>query len=944
MSFGFQQPPEFPLDIGALPAQIGSRLKWVVLVAALILAFLLLSFLRSVYTDWLWFDHLGFKSVYLKILLTKFVLFFAGAVVFGVPAAVALYFANKVSQGPEELPLPQATRDFLRGLIFWGTIAAGIGLSAIFGVILAGQWEVFLRFGSAVSFDTLEPVYGKDVSFYVFSLPLYKVIQGWLLGATVVTLIASLALCFANFSFRGVGFVVTPGLKVQVSIIAAIIMFVVALGHWLDRWGLVLSDQGLIYGAAYTDLQARKAALFLLTIFAVAAGVLILVNAYMRGIRLLVGGVALWVVMTVLLGTLWPNAVQRFNVTPNEFGKEEPYIERNIQFTRQAFDLADITERLYPVEPSLTAELINENLATIDNIRLWDRDPISAVYRFDQVIRPYYDFQEADVDRYIVGGEYRQVMLAAREVDLEKLAAENPESQTWINKRLRYTHGFGLAMSPVTEFTEKGRPEFFAKDIPSDGTISVQPKSPIEQPETVITNPRIYYGEQTTDYVLVNTNTLELDYQASDELSPEDVQYDGGGGVSIGSFIRRVAYAWQMADINILITGEVTSASRIQYRRAVQERISTVAPFLRLDEDPYIVAAEGQLFWLQDAYTVTNAYPYSQPIGGGLGGSFNYIRNSVKVRVDAFDGTLTFYIWDPVDPLIRTYSAIFPDLFVSGDQMPDSLRAHVRYPQDLFGFQAATYLKYHMQVPRDFYTLEDIWSLPREKFGQGGELQPVDPYYVIMKIPGEEQEEFVLLLPYTRNEPSPIMAGWIAARSDGDKYGQLVAFNFPKDRRVKGPEQIEADIDTDETISEWFTLRCEESLGSFCIRGNLLVVPIASGDTFGLLYAEPIYLQAESVDFPALKKVILATDERVVMEDSVAEAVLALTGVALGAATGEEGPPPGDAEAEPAEVTAPTGVQSVIDGLAETIAELKKGIAGLEDALKSLQDELSKDQ
>ena len=946
MSFGFQQQPEFPLDIGALPAQIGGRLKWGVLIVALVLAFLLLSFLRSVYTDLLWFDQFGFKSVYLKVLLTRSALFVVGAAVFGVPAAVALYFANKVSQGPEELPLPQATRDFLRGLIFWGTIAVGVGLSAIFGAILAGQWEVFLRFGSAVSFDTPDPVYGKDVSFYVFSLPLYRVIQGWLLGAGAVILLATLARCFANFSFRGVGFDVTTGLKVQVSIIAAIIMFVLAMGHWLDRWALLLSDQGLVFGATYTDLEARKAALFLLTIFAVTAGLLILVNGYMRGIRLLVGGIALWLVMTILLGTLWPNAVQRFTVTPNELDKEEIYIGRNIEFTRRGFGLADVAERLYPVEPSLTAELVNQNVATIDNIRLWDRLPISAVYRFDQVIRPYYDFLEADVDRYVVGGEYRQVMLAAREVALEKLAVENPESQTWINKRLRYTHGFGLAMSPVTEFTEKGRPEFFAKDIPSDGTISVQPKSPIEQPETVIANPRIYYGEQTTDYVLVNTNTPELDYQASGELSPESVQYYGSGGVPIGSFIRRVAYAWQMADLNILITEEVTPDSRIQYRRAIQERISTVAPFLRLDEDPYIVAAEGQMIWVQDAYTTTDGYPYSQPLGGGgLAKSFNYIRNSVKVTVDAFDGTLTFYIWDPTDPLVRTYSAIYPDLFVSRDEMPDSLRAHVRYPQDLFGFQAATYLKYHMQVPSDFYNLEDIWSLPREKFGQSGDLQPVDPYYVIMKIPGEEQEEFVLLLPYTRNEPSPVMAGWIAARSDGDNYGQLVAFNFPKDRRVKGPEQIEADIDTDETISEWFTLRCDESLGSFCIRGNLLVVPVAAGNTFSLLYAEPIYLQAESVDFPALKKVILATDERVVMEDSVEEAVFALTGLALGAARADEGPPPSGAEPEPAEVTAPTGtVQSAIDGLAEAIAEFKKGVAGLESALQSLQDELSEGQ
>jgi uncharacterized membrane protein (UPF0182 family) len=431
-----------------------------------------------------------------------------------------------------------------------------------------------------------------------------------------------------------------------------------------------------------------------------------------------------------------------------------------------------------------------------------------------------------------------------------------------------------------------------------------------------------------------------LDYQAKGEVSPNNIKYNGIGGVPIGSFINRLVYAWQFGDINILITGELTSKSRVHYRREVQERIHTVVPFLRLDEDPYVVAAEGRLFWVQDAYTFSDAFPYSTPIGvGGPEKGFNYIRNSVKVTVDAFDGTLRFYAWDPQDPLLRTYERIFPDLFVPKEDMPQSLQAHVRYPQDLFLFQATRYLKYHMQVPQDFYNLEDIWSIPQEKFGQSGDLQPVEPYYVIMKIPGETQAEFVLLLPYTRNEPNPIMAGWLAARNDGENYGELVAFTFPKERQVKGPEVIESNIDTDPDISEWFTLRCQE--GSFCIRGNLLVIPLASDDTFGLLYAEPIYLQAEGIEFPELKKVILATDEKVVMEDSVWEAVKALTGFTLPAAgvapDAPATPPDGQAQAPGASVDP---VKARIDSITKAIQELKGALSTLEVALQSLQQEL----
>ena len=946
MAADFQRESDFPFDVSNLHSQIGGRLKWGTVIVALILVFAALTFARSVYTDWLWFDQLGFKSVFLKILVTRIALFVIGAIVFGVLVSVALYFANKVSQGPEELPLPQATRDFFRVLIRWGTVAAIFVLSAGFGAVLSGQWELFLKFQSGAPFGKLDPVYGKDVAFYVFSLPLYDYIQGWVLGAAIALLVASLALCFVNFSFRGVGFLFTPGLKVLVSVIVAVIMIIVGVGHWIDRWNLLLSGEGVVFGATYADINARKPALCVLTVIAFAASVLILINGYMRRVRLLVGGFLLWAGMAIVLGTVWPNAIQRLSVNPNELSKESEYIERNIQFTRAGFGLDAVTVQSYPVEPSLSAQLISENLQTIDNIRLWDRGPLSNVYSFEQIIRPYYDFKEADVDRYVVDGEYRQVMLSAREVAPEKL---EEASQTWINRKLVYTHGFGVAMSPVTEFTAKGRPEYFAKDIPDDGVIAIRSQSSDGPSGVAIDNPRLYYGENTLDYVFVITNTKEVDYQAGDAVSPQRSTYAGSGGVPIGSFISRLAYAWQMGDVNILISAELTSSTRIQYRRQIQERISSIAPFLRLDQDPYVVAADGQLFWVQDAYTATDHYPYSEPTGEAVdGGAFNYIRNSVKVTVDAFNGTVRFYVWDVNDPLVTTYQAIFPRLFLGKDEMPPSLATHVRYPQDLFGFQAAKYLLYHMQVPQDFYNREDIWSLPREKFEPAGELVPLDPYYVIMKIPGDEREEFVLLLPYTRNEPNPIMAGWLAARNDGDRYGELLAFNFPKERQVKGPEQIEADIDADEVIKEWFTLKCQ--IGAFCRRGNLLVIPIANPETgtFGLMYAEPIYLQAEGVVFPQLKKVILATDLKVVMENSVDEAIEALTGFTRAAAAApfeaKVAAPGGEGATATEPATEKDRIQAGIDKLSGAMDELSKGFLALEEAVQSLKEELAGEQ
>ena len=537
----------------------------------------------------------------------------------------------------------------------------------------------------------------------------------------------------------------------------------------------------------------------------------------------------------------------------------------------------------------------------------------------------YYDFKDADVDRYYIDGEYRQVLLAAREVAPEKL---KEEAQTWVNEKLFYTHGIGIAMSPATEFTPEGRPIFFAKDIPANGEIPVSSPKAGASPDIMVNNPRIYYGENSEGYVIVNTDTQELDYQTG-EGDLIVTNYEGSGGVGVGSYFRKLLYAWQMRDINILISNQLNENSRIQYRRSVEDRVSTVAPFLKLDKDPYIVAGNGQLYWIQDAYTTSDKFPYSQPTDeADTLEEYNYIRNSIKIVVDAYTGDLHFYLWDPTDPVALTYQKMFPTLFSSIESMPEGLYSHVRYPQGLFAVQAEKYIKYHMEDPQHFYGNEDLWAFPQEKFGQKEGLQPLEPYYVIMRLPGETKEEFVQLIPYTP-DGRPNMVGWLAARSDASEYGKLVAFNFPKDRQVDGPEQVEARIDNDQEISALFTLRCTE--GATCIRGNLLVIPIGNS----ILYAEPIYIQAEGVSFPELKKVILSTADKVVMGDSLNDALYLLTGA-------KDSIPAVSVDEREKDLSSPamgeTGEDDKLNQIKDSIKNLKAELDTIESLFQNLEE------
>ena len=913
-----------PLDLPNLPANMRPYIIGGVALVGLIALFILLNWLRGVYTDFLWFGELDFSSVYRTILVTRIWLFFTGALLFAAIASGNIYLTYRFGGGPQVAPMPEETLKLLRPLVLAGVVFVIFVASLIFGGVAGGHWETVLTFMNSTSFGIDDPQFSRDVSFYVFKLPLLQLIQGWLLGAVIVTLLFTVGMYFVHFSLRGAVFSFTTPVLIHISVLGALLLFIFGFGYYLSVFNLVFSDRGAVVGAAYTDVKAGILSLRILMAVVFVGGLLLLVNPFVwRRLALIVAVLGLWIIFAIGVGAIYPAVVQRVRVNPNELRREIPYIQRNIESTRAAFGLDRIVAEDYPLatEGAVTQSLVNANLETVNNIRLWDHRPFLSVLNQIQFFRLYYTFPSADVDRYLIEEDgqtqLRQVMLGTRELDSENLPVE---AQSWVNRKLQFTHGYGAVMAPVTEFTTEGHPVFLVKDLPPSGSI------PVDRPE-------VYYGETGENFVIVNSKQLELDYEP-EVGDPIYAAYEGEGGVRLGGFFRRVAYAWQFQDFNVLVSGEVTSGSRIQYHRNIQERISKVAPFLKLDDDPYIVVSEGRLFWIQDAYTVTSHYPYSTPLVTPFG-ELNYIRNSVKVVLDAYSGTLDFYVTEPEDPIIITYQEIFPDLFRPLDQMPEDLRDHMRYPQDLFRTQALQYLTYHMTDPNEFFNKADQWSIPQEFFQ--GTFQTMEPYFLNMRLPGEEQEEFVLLLPFTPSERDN-MVGWLAARSDGEFYGTLLSFAFPKGVTFFGPSQVEARISTDEDIKEFFALRCTGEAS--CIRGNLLVIPMeGEGGNNQILYAEPLYLQATGLAFPELKKVILADNSKVVMEDTLDEAIAALTGGVPALAS--RPPPQGPAETPPTQPQ-PGPAPSLPSTVQEEAARISEALEGVLVQLEILQKALER--
>ena len=891
-----------------------------VVIVSLIAIVVLLAIAKGIYTDWLWFGALEFRSVFTKILVLRIWLFFGGMLVAAILLAANLYLAFRFSRGESILPVPVEVYRLARSGVIVGTVLTGLIMSVVFGIVAQGRWEMFLIYFNRVPFGVEDPQFHKDMSFHVAVMPFLHFIQSWFMGLVIAILVAVIALYLVIFALRGVKITITPKIMGHVAILGAFLMLTIAAAHYLDIFELVFSGRGAAPGAGYTDVNARLPVLWLLVAIALVSAAGFVISNYYGGQRLMIASFSLWAVLAVLAGGIYPTLFQRVRVKPNEFIREEQYIDRAIQATRAAYNLDLIEEKQFGYSPIVTADTITNNPETISNIRIWDHRPLRDNYNQIQTFRQYYTFVGVDSDRYrLPDGDFRQVMLSARELSPEDLELE---AQNWVNRKLAYTHGYGVAMSPVTEHTTEGRPEFFLKDVPPEDSLG----------RLEVHRPEIYYGENTKGFVIVKTDTEEFDFPGP-EGTPQFTNYAGVGGVEIGSFLRRIAYSWQLLDFNILISGQITSESRVQYRRSIQDRVSTIAPFLHLDSDPYLVVGD-RLWWIQDAYTTTDRYAYSQ----GFNEDFNYIRNSVKVVIDAYNGTVHFFVIEPEDPLIQIYWKAFPDLFKEIDRIDEldsSLRDHIRYPIDLFAAQADINLRYHMKDPQDFFLREDLWATAREVFETSINTQNIEPYYIIMKLPGEEEEEFVLLLPFT---PGGVdkknMVGWMAARSDGDNYGKLITFLFPKNLQVFGPEQIEGRITSDDKIGKELSLLCPE--GKLCIRGNLLAIPIDDS----VLYVEPLYIRAQALPLPELKKVIVADSNKVVMTDTLAESLSLLVGERVssrpvGGAVGSGSPATGDTSGPALEE-----VRRELGLVGGEVDRLRDSLTALEDALERLNQAL----
>ena len=662
------------IAIPAILKNISPRTIIIIVVSLLIFA-VFANIFKNIYSELLWFGQLNYQDIYLTILRTKIFLFIIGFLLSIIILSISSFIAFKYSWNGFESELPEPFNMLGPKLYKYLLMIAVFVVSIIIGFTNSVNWELFLRFFNSSSFEVSDPIFNRDLSFYIFDYPIYTYIQKGLLAILVLSTIFPLLIIFINSAFAGRQFSESKILKKQIPILFAIIFLLFSVGILFSRWGVLFSSQGVVYGAGFTDVNVKILAYLIMAVLGFLISVIIPFSIKYSPRNFVYIPVISWAVLYILLVLLWPTLTQRFSVTPNEYVKEKNYIENNIEFTRKAYGLDTIEESYFPASSEIPSTIFTDYSETLNNIRLWDHKPLKDVYTQTQLIRPYYDFKDVDVDRYMIDGEYRQVMLATREVAPEKL---DEEKQTWVNVFLQYTHGYGLAMSPVNSFDSQGKPYFFSKDIPSDGVIKVNSMNGELQEDLSVENPRIYYGEAITPYVIVNTKTMEVDYQEKGKEGKEGVlkrhNYEGKGGVLLSNFLIKLVHAWKFSDINIMISDEIHSGSKIQYHRNIQDRVNKLVPFLELDSDPYIVLHDGKLKWIQDAYTLSNNFPYSEPTEG----KFNYIRNSVKAVIDAYDGTVTFYVADNSDPLIDTYSKIFPNIFRPLSEMPPDLREHIR--------------------------------------------------------------------------------------------------------------------------------------------------------------------------------------------------------------------------------------------------------------------------
>ena len=823
---------------------VRSAIGVIIFITALLLLMLLWRGIEVI-TDWFWFQEVGYESIFSVTFLTQMKVAALFGLAFFVLFYLNLFLASRFSSRGYwvdkndliHIPPWEAGNQPIGALIFLGSILFSL-FAAMRG---SAQWENYLRFFNATPFGVSDPLFNRDIDFYVFQLPFLNHLYGWLMTVLILTTLATALIYFVRRCFQFIPprtLRVAPAARIHLAILIAVLFFVGTGGAWLELNEILFIKRGVVFGPGYADVTTQLWVLKGLMGVTVFCGLTILSLVFRKDWRLPAVGVAAFLVVVIGGTGIYPSLVQKFKVVPNEIVLEKPFLELNIKYTRMAYRLTAVEDREFPAEESLTREDLRRNDLTIKNIRLWDHAPLLSTYGQLQEIRTYYKFQDVDNDRYTINGEYRQVMLSPRELSYRALPA-----RTWVNEHLTYTHGYGAVLGPVNRISREGLPEFFIKDIP-----------PVSSADIKITRPEIYYGETSNEYVFVRTKRPEFDYPVGDKNVYS--RYEGRGGVPL-SFWRKLIFAVRFGSFTILLSDDITSESRVMYYRKINERVSRVAPFVRLDPDPYLViSSEGRLLWFLDGYTVTDRFPYSEPIGN-LG---NYIRNSIKVVVDAYDGTVKLYISDPTDPIIQTYAKIFPGVLKPLEEMPADLRSHIRYPPGLLNIQARMYSTYHMQDTQVFYNKEDLWSIPR-KSGAGGE-RDMEPYYTIMRLPEGKKEEFVLLLPFTPSKKDN-MSAWMAGRCDAPHYGELVVYIFPKQKMVYGPRQIEARIDQEAEISKQLSLWNQR--GSQVIRGNLLAIPIEKS----ILYVEPLYLAAEKGQLPELKRVIVAFGNSLAMEENL---------------------------------------------------------------------------
>jgi uncharacterized membrane protein (UPF0182 family) len=844
--------------------------KMLLVVAALVIvALAALSLFVGYYGDWLWFQNMGFSQVFTTTLLAKVLAFSAFFLIFAIFAGANIFIARKRGELSRSLKvvnpeLPVTSIDIIFRESYasrvWALIV--VFLSGMMGLSASNAWMTFLQFMHHSQFGLADPIFSKDVGFYVFELPLYNFLQQWCLFALFVVIVA---VGFSYYLDQAIGvfgnrFRIDPKAKVHLVALGGCFALGMAWSYQLKLYGLMYSTSGVAYGASYSDVHAQLPAYWVLLLLSVLIAILLFAMPVFKKWKWTVYIVGLYFVVLFGFSWIYPTIIEQYVVKPTELAKETPYIKNNIKFTRLAFGIDKAIEKPFPVQDSMSYDDILKNDSTIHNIRLWDRRPLIQTYKQLQEIRLYYDFKSVDVDRYHLGNKYTEVALAGRELPAVQLPAR---ARTWVNMHMVYTHGYGVVMSPVNEVTPDGMPKFIVQDIPPQSSTSV-----------AVTRPEIYYGEETDGFTIVHTKTKEFDYPKGDQNVY--ASYHGKGGVQLSSYFRRLVYSLDLSDMNILLSSYITNQSRIMFHRTITDRDRTIAPFLSYDADPYLVVGEnGHLYWIHDAYTTTNMFPYSEPVSLGQNrASFNYIRNSVKVVIDAYNGEASYYIIDPTDPLVETYSKIFPTLFKPANAMPAFLRAHIRYPMDLFIVQAQIYATYHMTDPQVFYNREDLWSIPQEIYKNT--QQSIIPYYIIMRLPDTQSEEFILMLPLTPSKKDNMVA-WMCARCDGDNYGQLMFYTLSKEKLIYGPMQIEARINQQPSISSELTLWGQQ--GSSVIRGNLLIIPIAHS----FIYVEPVYLQSEQGQMPQLKRVIAVQNGRLEMRkdlDTALRAVFSMEGVA----------------------------------------------------------------